>query len=101
MLQLKQQHFRTGAISPLFHDIFLPVVSFSCLVMDKIFSSSLNFVLEIQLTLFRLHLSRITAYLEVKILSLTKHKNLQTSKKKYCGKEEKLLPFSTIFLIYF
>ena len=35
-------------------------------------------------------LSRITAYLEVKILSLPKHENLTTSNK-YCGKEEKLL----------
>ena len=34
-------------------------------------------------------LSRITAYLEVKIWSLPKHENLTTAKK-YCGKEEKL-----------
>ena len=45
-------------------------------------------------------LSRITAYLEVKMLSLLKHENLTTGKK-YCGKEEKLvLLFSTIFSIY-
>ena len=42
------------------------------------------------LSLSRTRLSRITAYLEVKILSLPKHDNLTTSKK-YCGKEEKLL----------
>ena len=34
-------------------------------------------------------LSRLTAYLEVKILSLPKHENLTSEK--YCGKEEKLL----------
>ena len=44
----------------------------------------------IWLSLSRTRLSRITAYLEVKILSLPKHENLTTSKK-YCGKEEKLL----------
>ena len=37
-----------------------------------------------------LALSRITAYLKVKIWSLPKHENLTTGKK-YCGKEEKLL----------
>ena len=42
------------------------------------------------LSLSRPRLSQITAYLEVKILSLTKHENLTTGKK-YCGKEEKLL----------
>ena len=42
------------------------------------------------LLLSRTRLSRIAAYLEVKILSLPKHENLTTSKK-YCGKEEKLL----------
>ena len=42
------------------------------------------------LSLSRTRLSRITAYLEVKIWSLPKHENL-TSGKKYCGKEEKLL----------
>ena len=41
------------------------------------------------LSLSRTHLSRIIAYLEVKILFLPKHENLTTSKK-YCGKEEKL-----------
>ena len=40
--------------------------------------------------LSRPHLSRITAYLEAKILSLLKHENL-TIGKKYPGKEEKLL----------
>ena len=42
------------------------------------------------LPLSRTRLSRITAYLEVKIWSLPKHENLTTGKK-YCGKEEKLL----------
>ena len=42
------------------------------------------------LSLSRTRLSRITAYLEVKIWSLSKHENLTTCKK-YCGKEEKLL----------
>ena len=37
------------------------------------------------LSLSRPRLSRITAYLEVKILSLLKHENLTTGKK-YCGK---------------
>ena len=41
------------------------------------------------LSLSRTRLSRITAYLEVKILSLLKHENLTTGKKNYCGKEEK------------
>ena len=49
------------------------------------------------LSLSRTRLSRITAYLEVKIWSLPKHENLtkkqkkKKTKKKYCGKEEKLL----------
>ena len=57
------------------------------------------------LSLSRTRLSRITAYLEVKIWSLPKHENLTTGKK-YCGKEEKLLlrsnfsSFFTIFSIY-
>ena len=42
------------------------------------------------LSLSRTRLSRIVAYLEVKIWSLPKHENLTTCKK-YCGKEEKLL----------
>ena len=41
-------------------------------------------------SLSRSRLSRITAYLEVKIWCLPKHENLTTGKK-YCGKEEKLL----------
>ena len=44
----------------------------------------------IWLLLSRPHLSRITAYLEVKLLSLPKHESL-TAGEKYCGKEEKLL----------
>ena len=44
----------------------------------------------LRLSLSRPRLSRITAYLEVKIWSLSKHENL-TKGKKYCGKEEKLL----------
>ena len=42
------------------------------------------------LSLSRTRLSRITAYLEVKVWSLPKHEDLTTGKK-YCGKEEKLL----------
>ena len=42
------------------------------------------------LSLSRPRLSRITAYLEVKIWSLPKHENLTTGEK-YCGKEDKLL----------
>ena len=49
-----------------------------------------HFVIYSWLSLSRTRLSRITAYLEVKILSLPKHENLTTSKK-YCGEEEKLL----------
>ena len=41
-------------------------------------------------SLSRPGLSRITAYLEVKVWSLPKYANLTTCKK-YCGKEEKLL----------
>ena len=65
-------------------------------------SDNINYILEtfienlntysnyIWLSLSRTRLSRITAYLEVKILSLPKHENL-TKGEKYCGKEEKLL----------
>ena len=42
------------------------------------------------LSLSRLRLSRITAYLEVKIWSLRKHENLTTGIK-YCRKEEKYI----------
>ena len=45
------------------------------------------------LSLSRPCLSRITAYLEVKIMSLPKHESLITTGEKYCGKEEKLLLF--------
>ena len=45
------------------------------------------------LSLSRTHLSQMSAYLEEKIWSLPKHENL-TKGKKYCGKEEKLLPRS-------
>ena len=54
------------------------------------------------LSLSRPRLSRITAYLEVKIWSLPINENLTTDGK-YCRKEEKLLLillFSTIFSIY-
>ena len=57
------------------------------------------------LSLFRPRLSRITAYLEVKIWSLPKHENLQQVKKilwkrgEIAPKEQFLL-FSTIFSIY-
>ena len=54
-------------------------------------ASSYAYCLYSWLSLSRTRLSRITAYLEVKILSLPKHENLTTSKK-YCGKEKKLLP---------
>ena len=61
-------------------------------------SASVQTWLSISLILFKYswlslswtRLSWITAYLEVKICSLPKHKNLTTCKK-YCGKEEKLL----------
>ena len=43
-----------------------------------------------RLSLSRTRLSRITAYLEVKIWSLPIHENLTTDGK-YCRKEEKLL----------
>ena len=42
------------------------------------------------LSLSRTRLSRMTAYLEMKIRSLPKHESLTTGKK-YCGKGEKLL----------
>ena len=48
------------------------------------------------LSLSRPRLSRITAYLEVKIWSLPKHQKL-TICKKYCGKEEKLLRSNFFF----
>ena len=46
--------------------------------------------MDVQWQLSRPCLSRITAYLKVKIWFLPKHENL-TIGKKYCGKEEKLL----------
>ena len=54
------------------------------------------------LSLSRHRLSRITAYLEVKIWTLPKHENL-TKGKKYYGKEEKLLLRSNFssFPLYF
>ena len=57
------------------------------------------------LSLSRPRLSRITAYLEVKILSLLKHENLTTGKKILWKKgeiapKEQFLLFSTIFSIY-
>ena len=51
-----------------------------------------------QLSLSRHHLSQITAYLEVKILSLPRHENLTTSKK-YYGKEAISSLFHNIFNI--
>ena len=56
-------------------------------------------------SLSRTRLSRITAYLEVKIWTLPKHENLRTGKKilwkrgEIAPKEQFLL-FSTIFSIY-
>ena len=50
--------------------------------------------------LTRPRLSRITAYFEVEIWSLPKHENLTTGKKKYYGKEEKLLPISPFHNIF-
>ena len=35
----KRRNCSLGAISPIFHNIFLPVVRFSCLSRDKIFTS--------------------------------------------------------------
>ena len=58
-----------------------------------------------QLSLSRLRLSRITAYLEEKIWSLFQHRNLKPgykilSKRGEIAHEEQFLPFSTIFVIY-
>ena len=53
-------------------------------------SSHWSFTLYSWLSLSRPRLSRITAYLEVKIWSLPIHENLTTDGK-YCRKEEKLL----------
>ena len=50
-----------------------------------------------RLALSRFRLSRIFAYLEVKTWSLLKYEN-QTTGKKYCGKEEKLLLRSSFSL---
>ena len=50
------------------------------------------------LSLSRTRLSRITAYLEVKIWSSPKHENLTTCKK-YCGKEEIAPLFHNIYNI--
>ena len=57
-------------------------------------------------SLFRPRLSRITAYLEVKIWSLFKHENLTTGnkilwKRGEIAPKEQFLLFSTIFSIYF
>ena len=58
-----------------------------------------------RLSLSRLRLSRITAYLEVKIWSLFKHENLTTGnkilwKRGEIAPKEQFLLFSTIFSIY-
>ena len=52
------------------------------------------------LSLSRTRLSRITAYLEVKIWSLPKDENLTTGKK-YCGKAISLFPQYFQFISYF
>ena len=54
------------------------------------YSSLVLFLMYSWLSLSRPRLSRITAYLEVKIWSLPIHENLTTDGK-YCRKEEKLL----------
>ena len=56
----------------------------------RLFSDVVAQFVLIHNTVDSLSRTRITAYLEVKILSLPKHENLTTSKK-YCRKEEKLL----------
>ena len=58
-----------------------------------------------QLSLSRLRLSRITAYLEEKIWSLVSHRNLKSGykilwKRGEIAPGEQFLPFSTIFSIY-
>ena len=58
-----------------------------------------------RLSLSRLRLSRITAYLEEKIYSLFKHGNLTSANKLLwirgeIAPQEQFLPFSTIFSIY-
>ena len=73
----------TAAVSS--HSTALIWLYVGTLVLDKA-----NLVKYSRLSLSRPRLSRITAYLEVKIWSLPKHENLTTGKK-YCGKEEKLL----------
>ena len=64
---------------------------------EKTQMSLLSLLFKYKLSLSRPHLSQITAYLKVKISSLTKHENLTTGEKynMYCGKEEKLLNFSS------
>ena len=58
-----------------------------------------------RLSLSRLRLSRITAYLEEKIWSLFKHRNLTSGNKILwirgeIAPQEQFLPFTTIFSIY-
>ena len=58
-----------------------------------------------QLSLSRLRLSRITAFLEQKIWSLFKHRNLKSGYKILCKRGEiapveQFLPFCIIFSIY-
>ena len=71
---------------------------------DEIFNIQLTLAISNSL-ISNNRLSRITAYLEVKILSLLKHKNLTTGKKKLWKRgeiapKEQFLLFSTIFSIY-
>ena len=82
-------------------EFLLHVVRFTRLNQRSLGERSWNYssVKYILLSLSRTRLSRITAYLEVKIWSLSKHENLTTGKN-YCEKEEQFLLFSTIFSIY-
>ena len=75
--------------------------------MDLIISMLLiyRYVIYSQLSLSRLRLSRTTAYLEEKIWSLFKYRNLKSGNKILwirgeIAPQEQFLPFPTIFSIY-
>ena len=68
---------------------------------QKIFSKRVRFIQYSWLPLSRTRLSRITAYLEVKIWSLPKHGHLTTGKKNIVEKGRNCSPlFHNIFNIY-
>ena len=78
---------------------------FSVFYMYTQFNVNINICKYNRLSLFRLRLSQITAYLEEKILSSFKRRNLTSGNKTLwirgeIAPKEQFLPFSTIFSVY-